>query len=93
MKISSIDKPLKGPPEAVRNTLEILVLSIFFNAVNNEKCSESIGISSVLLVSHWAIIYLPNTTKDSLFANKSFPPDFAASRVKSKHSNELMADK
>ena len=88
-----MDKPLKGPPDAVRNTLEILFLSIFFNAVNSEKCSESIGISSVLFNLHSLIIWLPNTTRDSLFANRSFPPDFAASRVRSKHSKELIADK
>ena len=66
---------------------------LFLREVYKEKCSESIGIISVLAFLHSPIKCLPKTTNDSLLASKSFLPDLAASIVKSIQSKELIADK
>ena len=84
---------MKGPPEAVINTLLISLLSIFLKEQNKEKCSESIGVISVFDRLASLIISSPRTTRLSLLANNNDLPDLAATIVSSRHSNELMADR
>ena len=78
--------PKKGPPEAVMKIFFISFLFRLLRDEKSEKCSESIGISSVPDEETLSIINLPKTTNDSLFASKSFFPDFAAAIVSSRAS-------